>query len=175
MRFSIIYSITLRLRIKRLAFMLLFFSILLFPVNLFAHKVYVFAWAESGKIFTESKFSSNKWVKNGNISVQDEKGKVLLTGTTSDQGVFIFEIPSNLESYLLIKLDAGMGHKAEWKLEFEEIIQANTGKSSKEIAEKKKDNEIKNPSIANVIIGILIIFVFFGFIAFYNKKLLNKK
>ncbi|MCK5098183.1 MAG: hypothetical protein KAR45_08760, partial [Desulfobacteraceae bacterium] len=99
----------------------------------------------------------------------------LLTGTTSDQGVFIFEIPSNLESYLLIKLDAGMGHKAEWKLEFEEIIQANTGKSSKETAEKKKDNEIKNPSIANVIIGILIIFVFFGFIAFYNKKLLNKK
>ncbi|MCD4741955.1 MAG: hypothetical protein K8R67_05685 [Desulfobacteraceae bacterium] len=162
-------------KIKRIALMILLFSILLFPVNLLAHKVYVFAWAENGTIFTESKFSSSKWVKNGKIFIQDEKGKVLLTGVTHNNGTFSFKIPENLQSHLIIKLDAGMGHKAEWKLDFDEITQANKGESSKATAEKKQEEKIKDPSIVNVIVGILIIFVFFLFIAFYNKKLLNNK
>ena len=34
---------------------LLFVLSLLFPANLFAHKVYVFAWVEDGNIISESK------------------------------------------------------------------------------------------------------------------------
>ncbi|MCP3899227.1 MAG: carboxypeptidase regulatory-like domain-containing protein, partial [Desulfobacteraceae bacterium] len=81
----------------------------MFPANVFAHKIYVFAWAEHGKIFTEAKFSSNKFVKNGKIIVKNDKGKILLSGTTSDKGDFFFEIPENLISDLLIEVDAGMG------------------------------------------------------------------
>ncbi|MCK5312016.1 MAG: hypothetical protein KAJ62_07900 [Desulfobacteraceae bacterium] len=159
------------IRINKLVYLLLFLSVCLIPVDLYAHKVYVFAWAENGKVFTESKFSSNKFVKNGKILVQDEKSKTLLTGITSDNGSFSFDIPDNLESDILIKLDAGMGHKGEWKLELEEMLKAKTGGNSKETAQKKKDEKIKIPSIANVSAGILIIFIFFILMAYYKKKL----
>ncbi len=142
----------------------------LFPVDVFAHKIYVFAWAEHGKIFTEAKFSSNKFVKNGKIIVKDDKGKILLSGTTSEIGEFSFKIPENLKSDLEIEVDAGMGHKGKWKIGIDEILESNTNKDTPKTNEKEK-----LPTIKNVIIGILIIFVFFLFIAFYNKKLLNKK
>lgn len=163
------------IKVNGRGFLLLFLFTILFPVNSYAHKVYVFAWAENGRVFTESKFSSHTFVKNGKIIVQDEKGTILLTGTTSDKGTFSFKIPEKLESYLMITLDATMGHKAEWKLDYDEILQAKMGKSSKKIAEKKEEKKIKHPSILNASAGILIIFIFFLLIAFYNKKIVNKK
>ena len=156
-------------KINQLVFIFFLFLIFLFPVNLFAHKIYIFAWTENGKVFTESKFSSSKWVKNGKVSVQDENGKVFLTGITSDNGLFSFKIPQYLKSDIIIKLDAGMGHKAEWKLGYDEIIQSNKSENSKEIAEKKKEEKIKTPSILNVSAGILIIFIFFFILTYFKK------
>ena len=162
------------IKINRLVFILLLFSIFLFPANLFAHKLYVFAWVEDGKIFTESKFSSNKWVENGKISVEDENGFVFLTGLTSDNGSFDFaiddNIQSNLKSDLMILLDAGMGHKANWKLNFDEIFDINKDDNNKETAQKKKEEMIKKPGIINVSAGILVIFIFFGLMAYFKKK-----
>jgi nickel transport protein len=155
--------------INQLIFVFFLFYFILFPVNLFAHKIYIFAWAENGKVFTESKFSSSKWIKNGKIEVQDETGKVLLTGITSDDGLFSFKIPEHLKSDIVIKLDAGMGHKAMWKIDFDEILQANNGGSSKEIEEKKKAEKIKTPSVVNVGAGISIIFIFFLILAYFKK------
>ena len=167
------------IKINRLVFILLIFIILLFPVNLFAHKLYVFAWVENGKIFTESKFSSNKWVKNGKISVEDKNGFVFLTGLTSDNGSFAFTIPENLKadlkSDIVILLDAGMGHKANWKLSFNEIFEITKDDNNKETAQKKKEEMIKKPGIINVSAGILVIFIFFGLMAYFKKKKLNQK
>ncbi|MCP3900433.1 MAG: hypothetical protein GY707_12045, partial [Desulfobacteraceae bacterium] len=108
--------------------------------------------------------------KNGKIIVKNDKGKILLSGTTSDKGDFFFEIPENLISDLLIEVDAGMGHKGKWKIGIDEILQSNSNKDTAKIDDKEKP-----PTIKNAIIGVLIIFAFFLFIAFYNKKLLNKK
>ena len=163
------------LKINQLVFTILFCFIFLFPVKSYAHKVYVFAWAENGKIYTESKFSSNKFVKNGKIFIQDTKGDVFLNGITSDKGSFIFDIPDNLKSNIIIKLDAGMGHQAEWQLDFEEIALAEKGGNAKETAVKKKEKRIKKPSIANISAGIFIIFLFFILMAKLNRKKFNKK
>ncbi len=152
-------------KINGLTFIIIIFAVLLFSTDLFAHKIYVFAWTENGKVYTESRFSSNKWVKNAKISVKDDQGNILLTGTTSEDGSFVFPVPENIKSDLLIELDAGMGHKAEWKLEFDDNL---------EKAQKKKQQMIKQPDILNVSLGILIIFAFFIFIAYYNRKKLNK-
>ncbi len=163
------------LKINQLVLTILFCFIFFFPVKSYAHKVYVFAWAENGKIYTESKFSSNKFVKNGKITIQDEKGIILLNGITSDKGNFVFDIPDDLKSNIIIKLDAGMGHQAEWQVDFEEISLAGKGVNTKETAVKKKEEKIKKPSIVSTLAGVLIIFLFFIFMAKLNRKKLDKK
>jgi len=82
--------------------------------NIFAHKVTVFAWKEGGKVFTESRFSGGKRVKNGKIEVYDDSGTKLMEGRTDDQGCFSFPIPG--EKGLDIVLKAGAGHQGHWKI-----------------------------------------------------------
>jgi hypothetical protein len=165
-------------KIHRFVFICSLFFILFYPVNLFAHKLYVFAWEEGGEIFTESKFSSNKWVQSGKIIVRDENNTIFLTGLTSEKGSFIFTIPeslkSGLKSDLVIELDAGMGHKAYWKLTYDEIFEIDKEENNIEVT-TKKHKMIKKPGLVNIISGVLIIFIFFLSVAYYKKKKMNKK
>ncbi|MCP4220930.1 MAG: hypothetical protein GY765_40250, partial [bacterium] len=50
----------------------------------YAHKVIVFAWVDGDTIYTESKFSGGRKVKNGLIFVYGPKGKLLLEGKTDE-------------------------------------------------------------------------------------------
>ena len=58
-----------------------------------AHKVTIFAWAEGNRVFTESKFSGGKRVKDGLVTVFDSAGNQLLEGRTDENGEFSFEAP----------------------------------------------------------------------------------
>ncbi|MDY6851885.1 MAG: hypothetical protein SV487_07405, partial [Thermodesulfobacteriota bacterium] len=80
-----------------------------------AHRVYIFAWVEGGKIMTDSYFSKSQKVRGGRVTVFDPAGKKLLEGRTDENGAFSFKIPG--KTALRLVLDAGMGHKAEWLLE----------------------------------------------------------
>lgn len=82
--------------------------------HVFAHKVTVFAWKEGNRIFTESRFSGGKRVKNGRIEVYDDAGTKLMEGRTDNQGCFSFPIPG--EKGLDIVLKAGAGHQGHWKI-----------------------------------------------------------
>jgi nickel transport protein len=84
-----------------------------------AHKVTIFAWAEGDTVYTESKFSGGKVVKNGKVEVFDSQGTRLLEGRTSDQGEFSFSVPKITD--LNIVLTAGMGHQNSWKLSAAEL------------------------------------------------------
>jgi nickel transport protein len=84
-----------------------------------AHRVTIFAWAEGDKIFTESKFSGGKRVKQGDVIVYDSEGNQLLKGKTDDKGEFSFEIPK--KTSLKIVLIAGMGHRGEWTIPVSEL------------------------------------------------------
>jgi nickel transport protein len=61
-----------------------------------AHKVTIFAWAEGDTVYTESKFSGGKKVRNGKVEVFDNAGTLLLAGRTGDDGEFSFRAPKKL-------------------------------------------------------------------------------
>jgi len=84
-----------------------------------AHKVTIFAWAEGDRVFTESKFSGGKMVKNGKVAVFDSHGQLLLEGQTDEKGQFSFTAP--IIADLDIVLSAGMGHQNSWKLSAAEL------------------------------------------------------
>jgi len=84
-----------------------------------AHKVNLFAYAEGGKIYTESYFPDGKKVESGKIFVYDGQGKLLLEGVTDKEGLFSFAIPKVDD--LTIVIDATMGHKNSFKLKKSEV------------------------------------------------------
>jgi nickel transport protein len=85
-----------------------------------AHRVLVFAYAEGETIHTETKFVGSGAVQQGQVQILDQQtGKVLLTGTTDDQGKFSFTIPPEAAAHrldLLIVVEASMGHRGEWQM-----------------------------------------------------------
>ena len=84
-----------------------------------AHKVNLFAYAEGGKIYTESYFPDGKPVEGGKVLVYDSKDNLLLEGVTDKEGLFNFDIPKVDD--LTIVIDATMGHKNSFKLKKSEV------------------------------------------------------
>ena len=95
------------------------FRILGTPSLAFAHRVYVYAWVEGDKVYTESYFSSGDRVRKGLIQVYGPNGKKLLEGYTNDKGEFSFSIPQKTD--LRIVLNAAMGHKGEYLLKAQDL------------------------------------------------------
>ncbi len=84
-----------------------------------AHKVNLFAYAEGGKVYTESYFSDGQKVIGGRIEVLDATGRKLVEGTTDAKGLFAF--PLAQKQPLTITVDAGMGHRNSYVLKQEEM------------------------------------------------------
>ena len=103
----------------RPCFLLLIFVLLSsLPSPLWAHKVYVYAWIEGDRVFTESYFSGGSRAAHSQIEVFDERGNRLLTGKTDSQGMFSFKLPRKED--LKIVLRSPGGHGAEFNLKVEE-------------------------------------------------------
>ena len=119
--------------------MLFFASILIISAStpVLAHKVIIFAQVEGDTIFTESKFSGGRKATGAQVLVFDREGKQLLEGKTNNKGEFSFKIPKLTD--LRIVLNAGMGHKAEWRIPESEIKEAGG------ISEKKRAGEYSQP------------------------------
>jgi nickel transport protein len=84
-----------------------------------AHKVNLFAYVESGTVYTESYFADGHKVAEGKVAVHDSADRLLLEGKTDKEGLFSFPVPKVDD--LTIVLDAGMGHKASFKLKKDEV------------------------------------------------------
>ena len=84
-----------------------------------AHGVYLFAWVEGDRVYTESSFGGEKGVIGGLIKVFDPSGKLILQGKTDEKGEFSFKIPQRTD--LRIVLEATMGHRAEFLLKAGEM------------------------------------------------------
>lgn len=93
--------------------------LLLFSGTALAHKVNVFAYAEAGKIYTESYFPDGKPVEGGKLQVFDSQEKLLLEGVTDQEGLFSFDIPKVDD--LTIVINATMGHRNSFKLKKTEV------------------------------------------------------
>ncbi|MBI3772942.1 MAG: hypothetical protein HY272_09610 [Gammaproteobacteria bacterium] len=77
-----------------------------------AHKLNIFAFAESGKVLVDSYFVDGTKARDSKVNVFDSNGKSVTEGMTDKQGHFEFPIPGQFD--LKITVDAGMGHRAEW-------------------------------------------------------------
>ena len=106
------------------AVVFIFVLVLLIVPEAFAHKVTIFAWAEGDTVYTESKFSGGRMVKQGKVEVFDDSGELLLEGKTDDNGEYSFKAPKVAD--LTIVLTAGSGHKNSWKLTAGELGGADT-------------------------------------------------
>ncbi|MCF8110860.1 MAG: carboxypeptidase regulatory-like domain-containing protein [Desulfobacteraceae bacterium] len=84
-----------------------------------AHKVNVFAYAEDGKIYVESYFPDGRPAAGSELKVYDSRGNLLAEGKTDGEGKFSFEIPRADD--LKIVVNAGMGHKTDFKLKKSEV------------------------------------------------------
>jgi len=110
--------------IKPVMVMILAFGFfLLRPVPAAAHRVFVFGWVQGDTVHVEAKFSGGRRVNGGEITVTDSAGKQLLAGKTDARGEFAFKIPR--KTALNIILNAGAGHRAEWKIPLKDIDPAD--------------------------------------------------
>jgi len=106
---------------KIMPFAWLLFLFLTLSSTVYAHKVYLFAWVEGDMIHTDSYFPDKRKVIGGLVEVFDPSGKKLLEGKTDKKGAFSFKIPKKTD--LRIVLDATMGHKTEYLLSADEILE----------------------------------------------------
>ncbi len=144
--------------------------LVLIPLNhSFAHKVIIFAWVEDGIIFCESKFASKRKVKDSPIKAIDEKGNIVHKGRTNMEGEYSFKIPENIDSDLILKIEAGQGHQGQWKIHKQELLDPVTTNDI-EAAMKEKERLEKGPSIIKIITGLTMIFLLALGLKFFKRK-----
>jgi nickel transport protein len=106
-----------------IAFGFFFTFCCLMPAMVFAHKVNIYAYAESGMVFSEGYFVDGTKCKYSLIEVFDGKnGTKLLKGETDKEGRFSFKIPK--ATSLKLVLHASMGHRAEYAIGEDEVRDA---------------------------------------------------
>ncbi len=155
---------------------ILIFTLILamLPASLaFAHKVIIFAWVEDGIIYTESQFSSKRKAKNATITIVNENGMVIHKGQTDQEGKYSFAIPEKIDSDLIVKLDAGTGHQAQWKIAKNELVTVHSA-NDVQVAMKEKEMLEESPSILKIITGIGIIFLLAFTMKFLKRKTFQK-
>ena len=128
-----------------------------------AHRVNLFAWIEGDTVYVESKFSGGRHVNAGKITILDSKGGELLSGMTNEKGEFSFKLPKKTD--LTIVLDAGEGHRAEWKISAAEIEMP---------ASKRRSASDNGIPAKNILLGSGCIFAMAAVGAIVRKRKLKK-
>ena len=101
---------------RRLVVFLLGMALLAVPHIASAHKVSVFAWVEGNTVYVQSKFGGGRKPKGAPVEVYNDRGDLILSGVTNDQGEFSFKVKAKEKTEMKIVLLAGMGHRAEWTI-----------------------------------------------------------
>ena len=128
--------------ILSIALILIFMS----TPNVIGHGININVWVEGDRVVTESYFSRENKVIEGQIKVYGPSQKLLLEGKTDEKGLFSFKIPQDTD--LQIVLESAMGHRAETVLNADVIKQKSVIRPQKE----------RGPSILKVLLGIGVIF-----------------
>lgn len=92
-----------------------------------AHKVSVFGYVENGWLLGEGYFPGGGKAKASKVELLDQKGRVLATTVTNNQGVFKMKLPK-AKGPLKLVIFAGMGHKGQYVLTAQDLGQGPAGK-----------------------------------------------
>ena len=79
-----------------------------------AHRAYLFAWDEDGRICSQSYYSKTARIADAELTVRDADGKELLRGRSDSDGRFCF--PRPIAGELVLSVNAGQGHLGEFSL-----------------------------------------------------------
>lgn len=146
------------------------------PAAAIAHSVHVFAYVEDGKIKAEGSLAGGKAVKNGVVTILlKDNGQTLYSGQTDGDGRFavpVEQLGRREPADLVIRLDAGPGHRSQWQLRAEEIAaaatdQLDTGKGNEEPASPSRMPPF--PPLKNIITGLICI-AGLGFLINWARK-----
>ncbi len=147
-----------------------------------SHRVMLFAEVENGLIKGEATISGGKKVKHGEISVLGDEQKLLLTASTGDAGSFTIELRDlglDRPVDLLLVLDAGPGHRAEWKISaasYSMSYDQNESRSPPATDPPDADASMPAaPALKNVVSGILSILGLGALIAWSRSRRRGKK
>ncbi|MDH5217557.1 MAG: hypothetical protein OEX19_07670 [Gammaproteobacteria bacterium] len=180
--------------ISRVNRLFVFGLLFLFASIAQAHKLNIFTYAESGKIFVESYFSDGIIPKDARVTVRDGNKNELLSGIVNAEGSYTFDAPK--AEKIIIMVDAGLGHVVSATLEGGEMTSVSADPSSavtagdagipavagleaqirKAVAEANKPlareiSQLKNKVYTSDIIGGLgFIFGFLGLYAFLKAR-----
>ena len=150
-------------------------TLLLFvsAVNTQAHRVIVYAWVEDDAIRVEAGFGGSRKAKNCPVLLQDPDGKTLAQSQTDNAGNCSFQLPAGITTDLVVVLDAGEGHRAQWVLHKSELV-ADPGETqvAQERAEKRKQLA-GQPSVLRILTGVGLIFGLAGAILVARKLRAN--
>ena len=102
-------------------------ALLILPDAARAHRVYLFAWDEDGRVCSLSYYSKTAKIADAEITVRDVDGKELLRGRSDHEGRFCFTRPHAAE--LLLAVDAGQGHRGEFSLSAKTPVSSVTSES----------------------------------------------
>ncbi|MDR2387698.1 MAG: hypothetical protein LBE80_08975 [Deltaproteobacteria bacterium] len=109
------------------------------------HAVFIFAWGEGDQICTNSYFSGKSPVRQGTVLIQDSDGKQLDSAKTDDKGDVCFNRPQTT-SDLTFVVEAGEGHRAEFKLRAEDLPPLETSATPTEPEPSGDASASANPS-----------------------------
>lgn len=93
----------------------LLLTVLLASNSALAHRLNVFAWVEGNDIVAESKFSTGKRPKLGQVEVYNGEDKLLLSLKLDSNGKVRFPLP-DYSSGLRIQINTGGDHNSYWVL-----------------------------------------------------------
>jgi nickel transport protein len=83
-----------------------------------AHRLLVFAYVEGGTLSGEAYFNDGAPVKQCPVSVTDDEGREVVSGTTDEGGRFALVLPGELPvKTLLVSVNGGGGHKGTFRLD----------------------------------------------------------
>ncbi|RAK10583.1 nickel transport protein [Halanaerobium saccharolyticum] len=114
----------LETKIKKLVIFISLVAIFLsFSLPVFAHRVILYAYVEGNKIIAEGAFGDGSPAKDAEIMVYNKQGELLAEAKTNENGICEIEIPKKTD--LEIKMNAGMGHQAEYALSESKLPEIN--------------------------------------------------
>lgn len=133
--------------------LIILFSVVLFS---YAHKLNIFITQENGTIYINSYFASGQACQNCEVSIFDERNKLLNKGESNSDGYYTLDVvPHPIE----VQVDAGSGHMQMRSFIPEVENTTTTIDIKKELILEKKNNSFSD--IFKMLLGLILIAAFF--------------
>jgi nickel transport protein len=109
-----------------------------------AHGMRLVAWVEGDRVCSESSFGKTTKVRDGMAVARDTAGALLAEGKTDEAGVWCF--PSPVPQDVVIAVNAGQGHRAEFLLSAKAFAEASPPDRPADLPQNLDDQaDLDNP------------------------------